>query len=375
MDEKLINKIVWWIPNKNIRAFLREQNEIYSRIRNMENRLDDLYFLNLKNIFNKEMLDILQIKDYSILNDKVYNYWFRYGVANNFLDLLYLISQRYNIWNEINHNFWLIYISSLYEQNNFDLAQDILIKYIEKYKFLDIHRFSFVSKFAKQMGITNNDIEKTIFISNKLDKSIENKIFENTIKDKRVAIVGNAPSEIGKSKGKLIDAYDLVIRFNNYEIKGFEDDYGNKTDIWIRNGCVNKERDLSKYKLYIFEPDIYHIILNDYHINTLYNDLKNYKIPITYFTYDIHKYVRDASNQELPTIGLITILAVNKIKEMYNCDKLNINNLYGFSFIDNICNKDLYHYFNDIDNDFANYETSRLKFDKEILFLRKLFNL
>lgn len=93
MDEKLINKIVWWIPNKNIRTFLREQNEIYSRIRNMENRLDDLYFLNLKNIFNKDMLDILQIKDYSILNDKVYNYWFRYGVANNFLDLLYLISK------------------------------------------------------------------------------------------------------------------------------------------------------------------------------------------------------------------------------------------------------------------------------------------
>lgn len=147
----------------------------------------------------------------------------------------------------------------MYEQNNFDLAQDILIKYIEKYKFLDIHRFSFVSKFAKQMGITNNDIEKTIFISNKLDKSIENKIFENTIKDKRVAIVGNAPSEIGKSKGKLIDAYDLVIRFNNYEIKGFEDDYGNNTDIWIRNGCVNKERDYQNIN-YIYLNQIFIIL-------------------------------------------------------------------------------------------------------------------
>lgn len=79
-------------------------------------------------------------------------------------------------------------------ENNFDLAQDILVKYIEKYKFLYIPIFSFVNKFAKQMGITNNDIEKTIFISNKLDKSIENKIFENTIKDKGVAIVGNASS-------------------------------------------------------------------------------------------------------------------------------------------------------------------------------------
>lgn len=56
------------------------------------------------------MLDILQIKDYSILNDKVYNYWF-------------------------------IYISSLCEENNFDLSQNISIKYIEKYKFLDIHIF------------------------------------------------------------------------------------------------------------------------------------------------------------------------------------------------------------------------------------------
>ena len=139
MDEKLINKIAWWIPNKNIRDFLRgifqEQNEIYSRMINIENRLDDLYFLNLKNVFSEEMLNILSLKDYSTLNEEIYHYWFRYGVANDFLDLLYLVYKIDNIWDKINHNFWLIYIYSLIEQNNFGLAEDILIKYIEKYKF------------------------------------------------------------------------------------------------------------------------------------------------------------------------------------------------------------------------------------------------
>jgi len=54
---------------------------------------------------------------------------------------------------------------------------------------------------------------------------------------KTIAVVGNGPSEIGKGLGDEIDAHDVVIRINNYRIKGFEKDYGRKIDVWMKGGA------------------------------------------------------------------------------------------------------------------------------------------
>lgn len=365
-DKKAIDKIVWWIPNRNLRDFIRE---IYSRMINIEDRLDDLYFLNLKNVFNEEILNILLLKDYSMLNYKIYNYWFRYGVSNDFLDLLYLVSKRDNIWYKINPNFWLIYISSLYERNNFDLAQDILIKYVEKYKFLDIHRFPFVSKFAKQIGITNNDIEKTIFISNKLDESIENKIFENAIKGKSIAVVGNGPQELGKGKGYEIDSHDIVIRFNNFNTNGFEKDYGSKTDIFIRNASVElKDVDRQFNKICVWEPDFYHFIIPQYILDRLYADIVKNKFQTTYLNYEMHNIPKIESDIKTNlTSGTLIIYFLFKI------NKISINDIYGFSFIKNDYDSNSYHYYPD-KLDYGDVSKWH-EINNEILFLRKLFNL
>lgn len=365
-DKKAIDKIVWWIPNRNLRNFIRE---IYSRIINIEDRLDDLYFLNLKNVFNEEMLNILSLKDYSMLNYKIYNYWFRYGVSDDFLDLLYLVSKRDNICYKINPNFWLIYISSLYERNNFDLAQDILIKYVEKYKYLDIHRFPFVSKFAKQIGITNNDIEKTIFISNKLDESIENKIFENAIKGKSIAVVGNGPQELGKGKGYEIDSHDIVIRFNNFNTNGFEKDYGSKTDIFIRNASVElKDVDRQFNKICVWEPDFYHFIIPQYILDRLYADIVKNKFQTTYLNYEMHNIPKIESDIKTNlTSGTLIIYFLFKI------NKISINDIYGFSFIKNDYDSNSYHYYPD-KLDYGDASKWH-EINNEILFLRKLFNL
>lgn len=365
-DKKAIDKIVWWIPNRNLRDFIRE---IYSRMINIEDRLDDLYFLNLKNIFNEEILNILLLKDYSMLNYKIYNYWFRYGVSDDFLDLLYLVSKRDNIWYKINPNFWLIYISSLYERNNFDLTQDILIKYVEKYKYLDIHRFPFVSKFAKQIGITNNDIEKTIFISNKLDESIENKIFENAIKGKSIAVVGNGPQELGKGKGYEIDSHDIVIRFNNFNTNGFEKDYGSKTDIFIRNASIElKDVDRQFNKICVWEPDFYHFIIPQYILDRLYADIFKNKFQTTYLNYEMHNIPKIESDIKTNlTSGTLIIYFLFKI------NKISINDIYGFSFIKNDYDSNSYHYYPD-KLDYGDASKWH-EINNEILFLRKLFNL
>lgn len=52
------------------------------------------------------------------------------------------------------------------------------------------------------------------------------------IKDKRVAVVGNASSIFDKQNGALIDSYDIIIRFNYGFIKNIESQ-GTKTDIHI----------------------------------------------------------------------------------------------------------------------------------------------
>ena len=361
-----IDAIVWWIPFKSLRNAIRNIYNLYS---DMYKRFNDLYFLNLKNVFSEKMLNILSLKDYSMLNEEIYHYWFRYGVTNDFLDLLYLVSKRDNIWDKINHNFWLIYISSLIEQNNFGLAEDILIKYIEKYKFLDIHRFPFVSKFSKQMGITNNDIEKTVFISNKLDESIENKIFENAIKGKSVAVVGNGPQELGKGKGYKIDSYDIVIRFNNFNTNGFEKDYGSKTDIFIRNGSMElKDVNRQFNKICVWEPDFYHFIIPQYILDRLYADIVDNKFQTTYLNYEMHNIPKIESGIKTNlTSGTLIIYFLFKI------NKISINDIYGFSFIKNDYDSNSYHYYPDK----LNYgDASKWhEINNEILFLRKLFNL
>ncbi len=49
-------------------------------------------------------------------------------------------------------------------------------------------------------------------------------------------LVGNGPSALRGSQGKLIDAHDEVVRFNTYHIKGFERHVGRKTTLWSTFG-------------------------------------------------------------------------------------------------------------------------------------------
>lgn len=55
------------------------------------------------------------------------------------------------------------------------------------------------------------------------------------LKNKKVAIVGPSPHLIGKGIGKIIDSYDVVCRINEVHPTGFEEDYGNKTDVVFHN--------------------------------------------------------------------------------------------------------------------------------------------
>lgn len=53
--------------------------------------------------------------------------------------------------------------------------------------------------------------------------------------ENKIAIVSNSPENLNNENGKLIDSYDIVVRFNFSTIKGFEKNIGTKTDLLVSN--------------------------------------------------------------------------------------------------------------------------------------------
>ncbi|WP_170606515.1 glycosyltransferase family 29 protein [Ruegeria arenilitoris] len=52
---------------------------------------------------------------------------------------------------------------------------------------------------------------------------------------KTVAIVGNAPTLANTGLGKWIDSHDIVVRFNDCRVNGYERDVGSRTSILVCN--------------------------------------------------------------------------------------------------------------------------------------------
>ncbi len=77
------------------------------------------------------------------------------------------------------------------------------------------------------------------------------------VKKKSIILVGNGPSILDYKKGKEIDNFDMVIRFNNFEIDEFSESTGTKTTIWARNNSNGVfKRDVSSFKeIWIVSPE------------------------------------------------------------------------------------------------------------------------
>jgi len=76
--------------------------------------------------------------------------------------------------------------------------------------------------------------------------------------EKKIILIGNGPSVLNYNFGEVIDSFEEVVRFNNFETKGYKEKIGSKTTIWVRNNSYRglKDRDVSKFKkIYIASPD------------------------------------------------------------------------------------------------------------------------
>lgn len=52
-----------------------------------------------------------------------------------------------------------------------------------------------------------------------------------------ILLVGNSKSLLWNEHGEFIDSHPIIVRFNNYETKGYEKHVGSKTDWWCMRAC------------------------------------------------------------------------------------------------------------------------------------------
>ena len=188
-------------------------------------------------------------------------------------------------------------------------------------------------------------------------------------KNKSIAIVGNGPSETGKSRGGEIDSHDIVVRFNSYKVTGYEKDCGARTDIWVKCSSDDIKHDIrdNNIKLIIYESDFVHWNLFDGYIEAIANEININELKVCCFNFEDHVKIRGELNL-FPSTGVLTFDVLRKM----GASKVD---LYGFSALQDDDVKCFGHYFND-----CSFEESLSRgryhvIDKEINYIRNKLNL
>ena len=344
------------LPNifADISEYTKNETENERIIRFLRNEND-----NLRNVIHDAEKNI------------IYYLWMQKGNDKELIKILDKLNNLNWIWQDRSNEIWLIYLSLLIQNKKIKKAKEILKKYIKHFDIIDLERFLPISDFAYKNGINDENIKKSALIFEKLEKDRKNKTFEKLIRGKTVAVVGNGPSEIGKKKGKEIDSHDIVIRMNNYQTKGFEEDYGEKTDIWVRGFGTNDLKDYTKTKKYLYAGltgDYFHpAILSKAQLEILYRDTAEKNIPCGCVSIDKYYDLINEYSDFVPTSGLALIYTILKLGVAKKLD------IYGFSFNQTSVENISTHYFKDRTEKEERESTYVHNFYAENDFLRELF--
>jgi hypothetical protein len=193
------------------------------------------------------------------------------------------------------------------------------------------------------------------------------------IAGKHVAIVGNGPQAIGKGKGAEIDAADIVVRFNGYQTKGYEEDYGTRTDIWVwgaGEGEVEENR-IPNCKVMVWVPGYEHSWIMDDYLDVLYRNIKANQGIFDYLPVkNISQLLKEIPTMKIggktPTTGTQFLHYIAKYTSQAQLD------FYGFSFMNDAPIESYTHYYPDQEEFLSNSEKFH-DIRKENEYLRALF--
>ena len=184
-----------------------------------------------------------------------------------------------------------------------------------------------LKKFYNILSKINYD---AIFFDAKTNKNIP---FKEIFPEGKYAIIGNSSSLLENQHGSIINKYDNVIRFNNYQTDNYEVYTGKKTDIWITGAGVQSSSVIpdNNAKKVLVVPK-----LIPFQTKKMQYYLKYKSNEFIIFHNDFVMRLMTSLVGGTPTTGMIMILLLSV--------KYNSIDTFGFSFC-KINNK--YHYYND----------------------------
>ncbi len=138
----------------------------------------------------------------------------------------------------------------------------------------------------------------------KLDRLIDNR---------SVAIIGNSGCELGKGRGAIIDAHDVVFRFNEFSLDHVLD-YGTKTTAWITAFNGNPSQCQIPIGL-IYCP-----------LWLIQQDFTRCWPPADYMPRDLFDALY--THTKAPSTGMAFLWWIASLRTLASCS------LYGFSFFD-----------------------------------------
>ena len=137
-----------------------------------------------------------------------------------------------------------------------------------------------------------------------------------------IIVVGNGYTDI--KRGHIIDQYGTVVRFNHFEIKGYEEFVGTKTDIIFGVKHLNESVYNDADKVIIPHPQSQKIPPSMIDIHTQIEE------KLEYFTEEFHKYCIDKYDR--PSSGIRAIeyfLKENEHITITGFDGFKTNHYFG----------------------------------------------
>ncbi len=284
-------------------------------------------------------------KKFSALIEKevwsmVYSSWRYSGASDELMSYLRFQDSAPYSWRANDGRIWLVYVCCLLERGDKAEAVRVLRKYILFFGFAGIENFLPAAHLARENGFINPLIEKAAYIFEKFEENRQKRLFENMVKNGTVAIVGNGPSEAGKKRGAEIDAHDTVIRFNGFSIFDYKDDYGTKTDIWVKNIEVlsNGNAEAKGVKLSLYKQDYWHCLFQTEAFDLAQNNLED---ACDYWAFDGFEAFKEKADANMfdPTAGFFVAMWILKIRGSFEGV-----DFYGFSFLEPEY-RGLFHYY------------------------------
>lgn len=284
--------------------------------------------------------------------------------AGNHLENLALMKEFFPPGTELSSSAFRLFIVSAQKSGNEELSRKLLKEYIEKFGTKDLWTSYSSARLAFDMGYHDEDIDFVYNFGSRLAKEDGAETLKNLLENKKVAVVGNGPQEIGSGNGGKIDSYDIVIRFNDFSnTPEHQKDYGTKTDFWIRNNWINvQDRTCSN----IILGEFFQGIFRRPHLNVFKEIAKKSNVRLLPLPETIYHELYNEHGVLIPTSGAAVLLWLKRTLQDFSAD-----DVYGFSFKAEIPPSTLEHY----------YKSSYLSWgsvhnlDKERTFLRRLFGL